>query len=310
MLESSDVPVTFNERRYGRSALAQRVYANLDKDLREARSEVYAQTLLTIRGASKHTGENSVQSGGGADHDFDGVRVCAHLVKVSRTSGRGGTPCGSREPLLKNTFRFIDGENLRSVVCQVMQPSNADLQNAKHNRWFHPGFVTGTICFAADGCIIWCKHNCPGSWNDSDISLGFRMKLIEPKSCPGSRMNVVTDSAFPCSSEITGRILTPLKDKDIDRILPSLRSSERTLQSHRCVTITSVCQAAEWGIGIIQKGYSRLDILLPYDPNFAAFASITIKSSYVRFRTTVAWWMEVLTDEVDVHCVDSSVKNR
>ncbi|KAF1790915.1 hypothetical protein GQ600_27124 [Phytophthora cactorum] len=30
----------------------------------------------------------------------------------------------------------------------------------------------------------------------------------------------------------------------------------------------------------------------------------------LRIRTTVAWWMEVLTDEVDVHCVDSSVKNR
>ncbi|ETM97489.1 hypothetical protein PPTG_24936 [Phytophthora nicotianae INRA-310] len=30
-------------------------------------------------------------------------------------------------------------------------------------------------------------------------------------------MNVVSDSAFPCSTELTGRILTPLKDGDIDQ---------------------------------------------------------------------------------------------
>ncbi|KAE9037234.1 hypothetical protein PR003_g6695 [Phytophthora rubi] len=149
----------------------------------------------------------------------------------------------AREPLLQHTFGFIDGKNLR-----VMQPSNADLQNAMYNGWLHSVFVTGTICFAADGCIIWCKHNCPGSWNDSDTSLGFRMKLLDPAVCPDPRMNVVSDSAFPCSTEMTGRILTPLKDGDIDRIVPSLRSSARTLHN----AITSVRQAAEWGMGSMQ----------------------------------------------------------
>ncbi|EGZ17970.1 hypothetical protein PHYSODRAFT_286010, partial [Phytophthora sojae] len=74
----------------------------------------------------------------------------------------------AREPLLKYTFGFIDGKNFK-----VQQPSNADLQNAMYNGWLHSVFVTGTICFAADGCIIWSRHNCPGSWNDSDTSLGF-----------------------------------------------------------------------------------------------------------------------------------------
>lgn len=75
-------------------------------------------------------------------------------------------------------------------------------------------------------------------------------------------MNVVSDSAFPCSTELTGRILTPLKDGDIERILPSLRSSARTLHN----AITSVRQAAEWGMGGMQKVYSRLNLPLPYDP--------------------------------------------
>ncbi|EGZ25124.1 hypothetical protein PHYSODRAFT_364346, partial [Phytophthora sojae] len=81
----------------------------------------------------------------------------------------------AQEPLLKHTFDFIDGKNFK-----VQQPSNADLQNAMYNGWLHSVFVTGTICFAADGCIVCCKHNCPGSWNDSDTSLGFRNKLLDP----------------------------------------------------------------------------------------------------------------------------------
>uniref|UniRef100_H3GZA3 DDE Tnp4 domain-containing protein n=1 Tax=Phytophthora ramorum TaxID=164328 RepID=H3GZA3_PHYRM len=142
----------------------------------------------------------------------------------------------AREPLLKHTFGFIDGKNLR-----VIQPSNGDMQNTIYNEWLHSVFVTGTICFAADGCIIWCKHNCPGSKNDSDTSLGFRTKLLNPAICPDSTMNVVSDSAFP----MTGRILTSMKDGDIEKIVLSLRSSARTLHN----AIMSVRQAAEWGKG-------------------------------------------------------------
>ncbi|KAE9279049.1 hypothetical protein PF008_g28468 [Phytophthora fragariae] len=132
-----------------------------------------------------------------------------------------------------------------------------------YNGWLHTVFVTGTICFAADGCIIWSKHNCPGSWNDSDTSLGFRAKLLDPAYYPDTRMNVASDSAFPCSTAMVGRILTPLKDGDLERIRPSLRSSARTLHN----AITSVRQAAEWGMGSMQKVYSRLNLPLPYDPN-------------------------------------------
>ncbi|KAG3059819.1 hypothetical protein PC128_g16658 [Phytophthora cactorum] len=110
----------------------------------------------------------------------------------------------SREPLLTHTFGFIDGKNLK-----VQQPSNADLQNSMYNGWLHTVLVTGTICFAADGCIIWSKHNCPGPWNDSDTSLEFRSKLLDPEFCPDTATNVVSDSAFPCFTALIGRILTP-----------------------------------------------------------------------------------------------------
>lgn len=73
---------------------------------------------------------------------------------------------------------------------------------------------------------------------------------------------MVSDSAFPRFTELTGRIYTPLKNGDIERILPSLRSSARTLHN----AITSVRQTAEWDMGSLQKVYSRLKLPLPYDP--------------------------------------------
>uniref|UniRef100_H3GVX1 DDE Tnp4 domain-containing protein n=1 Tax=Phytophthora ramorum TaxID=164328 RepID=H3GVX1_PHYRM len=130
-----------------------------------------------------------------------------------------------------------------------------------YNGWLHTVLDTGTICFAADGCNVWSKHNGPGLWNDSDTSLEFRSKLLDPGLCPDTRMNVVSDSTFPCSVAMVGRILTPLKDGDLERIQPELRSAARTLHN----AITSVRQAAEWGMGSVQKVFSRLNLPLPYD---------------------------------------------
>lgn len=167
-----------------------------------------------------------------------------------------------------------------------------------YNGWLHSVLVTGTICFAADGCIIWSKHNCPGSWNDSDTSLGFRMKLLDPTYCPDVRMNVVSDSAFPCSTAMTGRILTPLKDGDLERIQPSLRSSACTLHN----AITSVRQAAEWGMGSVQKVYSRLNLPLPYDQklrglrlnNLFRMANYRVRTVGIsEIRTTFTGAMEI-----------------
>ncbi|ETM48425.1 hypothetical protein L914_07034 [Phytophthora nicotianae] len=61
---------------------------------------------------------------------------------------------------------------------------------------------------------------------------------------------------------MTGRILTPLKDGDLERIQPLLRSSARKLHNG----ITSVRQAAEWGMGSVQKVYSRLNLPLSLTP--------------------------------------------
>ncbi|EGZ08038.1 hypothetical protein PHYSODRAFT_526020 [Phytophthora sojae] len=108
-------------------------------------------------------------------------------------------------------------------------------------------------------------------------------------------MNVVSDSAFPCSASVAGRILTPLKDGDLDRILPSLRSPVRLLHN----AITSARQAAEWSI---QKMYHRLNLPLPYDPklrglrltNLFRLVNYRVRTVGIsQIRTTFSGAMEV-----------------
>ncbi|ETW03260.1 hypothetical protein H310_05656 [Aphanomyces invadans] len=79
-----------------------------------------------------------------------------------------------REPLVSGVFGFVDGKNLR-----VQEPSCADLQNAHYNGWLHSVFVTGVLCFGLDGTIIWGRHNCPGSWNDGELSRRLQEMLAD-----------------------------------------------------------------------------------------------------------------------------------
>ncbi|KAI8893275.1 hypothetical protein BC833DRAFT_636851 [Globomyces pollinis-pini] len=129
-----------------------------------------------------------------------------------------------KEPLIENKFGFIDGKNYT-----VQAPS--------------------TLCFGADGTIIWMCHNNPGSWNDAETSREFQERLLDNDYCPDQTMGVVSDSAFPVSASLFTRIETPLKSGDIDRIPLHLRHNALAKSN----AITSIRQAAEWGMGAVEK---------------------------------------------------------
>lgn len=132
-----------------------------------------------------------------------------------------------------------------------------------YNGWLHAVFAIGTLCFGADGCIIWSNHNCPSSWNDADMSADFSEKLLDLRCCPDQRMGVVADSAFPNSKDMTDRILTTLKDGDLGRLLPSRRRAAEAKHN----AVVSIRQAADWGMGSIDKAFHRLHLPSPFDPN-------------------------------------------
>ncbi|KAE9217726.1 hypothetical protein PF004_g14076 [Phytophthora fragariae] len=155
------------------------------------------------------------------------------------------------------------GEFFETEQSNVQQPSNPDVQNAHYNGWLHNVYVTGTFCFSADGLIVWANHNCPGSWNDGDISLDFRRILADPRVNPDPRYGIVTDSAFPCGKEMADRVMTPLKEGDLSRLVPSVRRAAKIMSG----AVTFVRQSAEWGMGSVEKVYHRLLLPLPYDVN-------------------------------------------
>ncbi|KAE9267140.1 hypothetical protein PR003_g31881 [Phytophthora rubi] len=186
-------------------------------------------------------------------HDFAPARI----VWPSLERQKALAPLvARRHHLMQYTWGFLDGKNYR-----VQQPPNPDVQNAHYNGWLHNVFVTGTLCFSADGLIVWAKHNCPGSWNDGDTSLDFRRILADPALNPDTRYGIVADSAFPCGKDMLGRIMTPLKEGDLGRLVPSVRKAAKIMPG----AITFIRQSAEWGMGSVEKVYHRLLLPLPYD---------------------------------------------
>ena len=123
-------------------------------------------------------------------------------------------------------------------------------------------FVTGVICCGIDGTIIWVRHNCPGSWNDGEISRRLQHRLLDEKFLAPNK-KICTDSAFPFRGDLAGKIITPIKEGDLERVPPHSRRGLQIMSD--CVT--SLRQATEWGMGSVGKVYRQLVLLpLPYDP--------------------------------------------
>ena len=182
-----------------------------------------------------------------------------------------------KNELVQGRWGFIDGKNFK-----VQTPSDAEKQNALYNGWLHCVFVTGSICFGVDGCIAWFRHNCPGSWNDGETSRKFQIKLARDDiNLEGH--GVLSDSAFPVSGEMFGKIVTPLKENDLERAHPQARPMLARLSA----AITSMRQSAEWGMGAPEKVYRRLLERMPYDQKKRALRIDTLFHLYnFRVRTT------------------------
>lgn len=164
----------------------------------------------------------------------------------------------------------------------MQKPTDVDKQNAMYNGWLHATLVTGTLCYGVDGTIVWTRHNYPGSWNDSETSKGFQAKLIDERLSLQDH-GVLSDSAFPVSGRLFGRILTPMKDGDLDRAHPAARRALTAISE----AITSLRQPAEWGMGSTEKVYHRLTNRLPYNQRIRGRRLLTIMLLYnYRVRVT------------------------
>jgi hypothetical protein len=198
----------------------------------------------------------------------------------------------AKYPRLSGRWGFVDGKNYR-----VQRPTSVDLQNAQYNGifiylykgWLHATLITGVILYGVDGTVVWIRHNCPGSWNDGEMSREMRIKLSNP-ALTNPETGVVSDSAFPVSGnyclikgDMEGFIFTPLKHGDLNRASPELRD----ILQERSNQITSLRQACEWGMGSAEKCYRILLRPLPYDQDLRKLRLRNIYRLYnFRVRTT------------------------
>jgi len=149
-------------------------------------------------------------------------------------------------------FGFVDG-----VKFPVLEASgDTNKQNAYYNGWKKACFVSNVIVTGSDGCILWAKFNCPGSWNDANIASSLFRRL---RHTPAPYA-IVGDTAFPRTGAMEHKIYTPCTDAEFSDDPVEL---QRQLQQHR--KVTSIRQAAEWSMHSLQGSFGRLQIRLHWD---------------------------------------------
>jgi hypothetical protein len=97
------------------------------------------------------------------------------------------------------------------------------------------------------------------------MSRALQLKMCDPLLV-GENMKLASDSAFPIRGDLEGKIITPLKEGDIDRVPPECRLGMQMMSD----SITSLRQAAEWGMGAACKVYRQLMLPLPFNPECRA----------------------------------------
>jgi hypothetical protein len=101
-----------------------------------------------------------------------------------------------------------------------------------------------------------------GSWNDGEVAGKLFSKLLDP-ACTLPNFGLVSDTAFPTAKDMFMKIVTPLKENELENIPFALQR----MCSQVSAEITSMRQTCEWGMGAIQKPFRRLTMPLPYDYN-------------------------------------------
>ncbi|KAH7930088.1 hypothetical protein BV22DRAFT_1001525 [Leucogyrophana mollusca] len=157
----------------------------------------------------------------------------------------------ARHPLLTGAFGTMDGLNLA-----VQTSDDQEIENATYNGWLHDHFVSSVLSFSAQGLIIACRLNAPGSWHDSRVAQPIYEKL---RTQTPEGYYLVTDTAFPRgTSQIAGRIKAPIKEGQRLPLDPlerqSLLAFDRQLLSFR--------QSTEWGMRSLQGSFGRLRVPL------------------------------------------------
>ena len=135
-----------------------------------------------------------------------------------------------------------------------------------------------------DTQMLWgqsIEDNYVGSWNDAEMSRGLQDILRGETVLEGH--GLVADTAFPVGHGLEGKIISPLKEDELNRAHPHAVLALAAISTE----ITSLRQAYEWGVGSVEKAFRQLLLPLPYDKRKRNIRLTNIFRLWnVRVRTT------------------------
>jgi len=159
--------------------------------------------------------------------------------------------CGlvaAREPRLPNVFGFVDG-----LFLPIRKPTDPKDDPAYYNGMSKMHGIANVLAYSPDGCIMFASYNNPGCWHDAACS-EVLFRVLHEKTPRG--YSIVADSAFPSSKLMATRILTPLKASS--RLPDDADARRDAIARHNVVT--SLRQAAEWGMRSVQASFPRIKL--------------------------------------------------
>ena len=111
------------------------------------------------------------------------------------------------------------------------------------------------FCFAPTGKIIYSAINYPGSYHDSQVSVGLVNIVLEHFG----PYKVCVEKRFPISGDMFDKFVGPMSQKTRDNLAPTMR--QMLLQRNNMYV--SLRQSSEWGMRALQGTFSRLKYRLP-----------------------------------------------
>lgn len=156
----------------------------------------------------------------------------------------------NREPVAHDVIGFLDGVSLHSECS-----SDTLEQNAMYNGYHADTMVNNIIVYGADGKVIMCALNFPGSSHDGSLCTNILPILREKIGV----FKICVDQGFPRRGDALDILVGPVSKRSARSLSPLLRDYILRLSN----VYVSLRQASEWGMRCLQGSFPRIKRRLP-----------------------------------------------
>ena len=168
-----------------------------------------------------------------------------HFTKTAREKSSLARLVQRCEPRVRDVIGFTDGLSI-PVQCA----SDINRQTTDYNGYHHDTMCNNVFCFAPTGKIIYSCINFPGSFHDSQVSVGLINVVLEHIG----RYKICVDQGFPRSGDMFDKFVGSMSQRTRENLAPAMR--QYLLQRHNMYV--SLRQSSEWGMRALQGTFTRL----------------------------------------------------